>query len=600
MLPYVFTVGTATPSYSEAFDTVTAPALPGGWTTSTLSGTANLWITQAVLPDTAPNRAFAGDPITASDNVLVSPIIALPAGTTRLQFRHAYDLEGGFDGGVLEIATGGGAFQDIVVAGGTLEVGDYTTTLATGSTLAGRRAWSGSATGYSTVRVLLPAAAAGQNIQLRWRVATDTSVGGQGWSVDSIVIFTYSCTVGPPPGAFGKSSPANGTANVVPGPTLSWAASTNAASYFYCVDTSANNVCNASWVDVGTATSVTLAGLAPATAYSWQVAAVNGTGTTIADGGTSWTFTTQALANPLADLAIDFGPAFGLWTFSDGGGSSPIWQPIHGFSPTVLRAGDLDGNGLADLVVNFAGYGVWSFTNGTTWTQLHPFDATEIKTGDVDGNGADDVVVVFPGFGLWVRYSSGAWANIHPTSPTSIAVGNIDGSAGGRADVLVSFMGAGVWSFRNNSSWGQVHPFEALNLQIGDLDGNGVGDLIVQFGGLGEWALYNSTSWAQLHGLAASAIVVGNIDGDAGGKADMVINFPTLGVWAFLNNSSWTQLHGFDAAALAVGDLDANGQSDVLISFPGLGLWSLTNLTTWTQIHGLTPEAFVAGRMTAN
>jgi len=90
----------------------------------------------------------------------------------------------------------------------------------------------------------------------------------------------------PMPGAFSKTAPANGATGQPTNPTLSWGTSTDATSYEYCIDTSNNATCNASWVSVGTATSAALSGLATGTTYSWQVRAVNGQGNTQANGGT--------------------------------------------------------------------------------------------------------------------------------------------------------------------------------------------------------------------------------------------------------------------------------------------------------------------------
>ncbi|MCE7983334.1 MAG: hypothetical protein DYG89_19345 [Caldilinea sp. CFX5] len=98
----------------------------------------------------------------------------------------------------------------------------------------------------------------------------------------------------PAPGAFNKSAPANGAtrirANTV---NLQWGASSNATSYEYCIDTSNNNTCNATWLNIGAATSVRPAGLAGGTTYYWQVRAVNVTNTTLANGGTWWSFRTR-------------------------------------------------------------------------------------------------------------------------------------------------------------------------------------------------------------------------------------------------------------------------------------------------------------------
>ena len=95
-LAYNFQVGTAMPYFNQNFDAATPPALPSGWTTITLSGAANLWVTSAITPDTAPNRAFVADPAGITDNVLVSPTIAWPAGAVGasvLTFRHLFNTD---------------------------------------------------------------------------------------------------------------------------------------------------------------------------------------------------------------------------------------------------------------------------------------------------------------------------------------------------------------------------------------------------------------------------------------------------------------------------------------------------------------------------
>lgn len=98
----------------------------------------------------------------------------------------------------------------------------------------------------------------------------------------------------PAPGAFNKSSPANGATRIRSNTvTLQWGASSNAVSYQYCIDTSNNNTCNATWISVGAATSVRPTGLAGGTTYYWQVQAVNAAGTTVANGGSWWNFRTR-------------------------------------------------------------------------------------------------------------------------------------------------------------------------------------------------------------------------------------------------------------------------------------------------------------------
>jgi uncharacterized repeat protein (TIGR01451 family) len=192
----------STSTFSQKFDGVTAPALPVGWTSATVTGSANNWTTTTSSFDTAPNSAFVSDSASAGENALVTPVIAMANTSAQLTFRHNYNLKSVtsghginqtttyYDGGVLEIKIGGGAFTDIVSAGGSFVSGGYNASIATGTDnpLAGSSAWVGGAGSWQTATVNLPSAASGQNIQLRWNCATATAAVGSatGWKVDSI------------------------------------------------------------------------------------------------------------------------------------------------------------------------------------------------------------------------------------------------------------------------------------------------------------------------------------------------------------------------------------------------------------------------------
>ena len=195
-LTLTFSLGIITTTFSENFDGVAVPALPAGWTTAA-SGAQSLWVTSTSQADTAPNSAFASDAATAGVNELVSPVIALPAGQSQLTFRHNYNTEVGWDGGVLEIKIGAGAFTDLITAGGSFVTGGYNRALNTSTNpLAGRQAWSGNSSGFITTTATLPAAAAGQSVEFRWRCGSDDSVSGTGWYVDSVVVNARSCCGG--------------------------------------------------------------------------------------------------------------------------------------------------------------------------------------------------------------------------------------------------------------------------------------------------------------------------------------------------------------------------------------------------------------------
>jgi alpha-tubulin suppressor-like RCC1 family protein len=178
-----------TTAFSQNFDGVTAPALPAGWATSA-SGAESAWVTTTASSDTAPNAVFSPDSASVGVNELDSPAIILPSGQCQLTFRQNYNLESTYDGGVLEIAIAGGAWTDILAAGGSFVSGGYVTTLSTfySNPLAGRSAWTGSTGGFITTVVNLPSAASGQTIQLRWRCGSDSSVSKTGWYIDTVSV----------------------------------------------------------------------------------------------------------------------------------------------------------------------------------------------------------------------------------------------------------------------------------------------------------------------------------------------------------------------------------------------------------------------------
>src|SRR6185503_2371455 len=120
---------------SENFDGVTAPALPVGWSTQLITGQAGdmAWVTATSAPDSAPNSGFTDDLAHITDKVLVTPVLI--NGATSVTFRNRFGLEATlpnyYDGMVLEIKIGAGAFQDILAAGGSFVTGGYTGVIST-------------------------------------------------------------------------------------------------------------------------------------------------------------------------------------------------------------------------------------------------------------------------------------------------------------------------------------------------------------------------------------------------------------------------------------------------------------------------------------
>jgi hypothetical protein len=175
------------------FDDVTAPALPGGWTTTT-AGAGVAWTTQSAIADSAPNALYAPTPATSGEAALTSATVTVSAGGGELHFRQRYATEAAHDGGVLELAIDGGAFTDLLAAGGQFTSGGYTGSLASScagdeNPLAGRAAWSGTQDAFAAVTAELPASAAGHDVQFRWRLGTDCAGAPgapNGWWIDDV------------------------------------------------------------------------------------------------------------------------------------------------------------------------------------------------------------------------------------------------------------------------------------------------------------------------------------------------------------------------------------------------------------------------------
>ncbi len=193
----------------EGFDTVTPTALPAGWTAPIDVGpnipaqTSRGGSSGRRASHTPENHAVLPQGTVQADKSLVSAAVAIPdAAGVQLRFQHTYYFFTSgttyYSGGVLEISINGGAFTDILAAGGSFAENGYTGTMSGNFTgynnpLAGRQGWVGFTSAiqllWRETVVDLPAAARGQNVQFRWRIGnTDFANFGDGWYVDTVSI----------------------------------------------------------------------------------------------------------------------------------------------------------------------------------------------------------------------------------------------------------------------------------------------------------------------------------------------------------------------------------------------------------------------------
>lgn len=157
----------------------------GNWTATHDAGSYD-WALGTDSPYSGSYAWFATDPPFLTDQFLaMTAPITLPPGSV-LSVRHTYNTESGFDGGVIEITTGDGTWDDL---GPAITQNGYSGSISGdhSSPIAGRDAFTGISGGYIETLVDL-SGWSGQDIRVRFRMASDSSVAGVGWHVDDVSI----------------------------------------------------------------------------------------------------------------------------------------------------------------------------------------------------------------------------------------------------------------------------------------------------------------------------------------------------------------------------------------------------------------------------
>ena len=449
-------VGVPVTTFTENFDGATPHAFPAGWTATSVSS-GIVFVNSTLNPDTAPNSAFAADPTTVGGGTdLTSPSIPITAAASTVSFRNRFDSEAGWDGGVLEISIAGGAFQDIITAGGSFVQNGYNGSLGSNGAnnpLAGRNAWNGNSGGYITSIVRLPAAAAGQNVQLKWRFGADDNTVGSGpnpgWYVDTIrVNGNYACSVVSVKSRADFDGDGKTDLSVFRPSEGNWYLNRSTAGF---------------------------------TAVGWGLSTDQ-----LAPGDFD--------GDNKTDLAV-FRPSTGAWWIlrsSDGGVTSTSFG-ISGDLPVV---GDYDGDNKADIAVFRPSNNTWYILKSTGGATITVFGASGdlAVPGDYDGDAKTDVAI----------YRSGQWWIMKSTGGTTVTT--FGGVAGDRAvpadydgdnkdDIAIYRPSNGTWYILRSSNGGVDYvPFGlAGDVPVpGDYDGDGKDDQAVYRNG--NWFLNRSTS----------------------------------------------------------------------------------------------------------
>lgn len=474
---HTFNVGQPVTTLSENFDSVAAPAIPAGWTVAS-SYVPMTWVSRINNADTAPNSMFAANLPDCTSNCpttnggsteLTSPATAINAAASVVTFRHKFNTELGWDGGVLEISISGGAWQDFVTAGGVFLQNGYNGSLgvSTPNPLGGRAGWTGNSGGYITTIGRVPPSAVGQNVQFRWRMGTDSNSApaGGGWDVDTVTVSgNYACAA-PPTGNARADFDGDGRTDI---------------SIFRPSD--GNFYLNRSTAGILVA--------------SWGA---NGDIPTPADFD----------GDGKTDIAI-YRPSSGQW-FVINSATGTVNVSTFGISEDIPQAGDFDGDGKADISLYRPSDGVWwrlQSSNGQISAASFGLPGDLPVTGDYNGDGKNDIAIYRPDGGLWYIF------NLTTGNVTALSFGiatdkpvPADYDGDGKIDVAVFRPSEGQWFWLNSSTGEPTVASWGLDGDVpvpGDYNGDGRDDL----------AIYRNGTWFINPITAAPTVASFGVAGD--------------------------------------------------------------------------------------
>jgi hypothetical protein len=249
----------------------------GNWTSTAISGT-NQWFYPQTTNPYGFDATYASSgiynmwgynaPVTGDYFIRMNSGITLAANTF-LHFKHDWNFEAAYDGGVVEYSTNGGSTWND--AGPLFTDNGYNGTINTsfGNPLGGRSAFTGESHGYTASRLNL-SSLAGQNVRFRFRIGTDSNIDDFGWFLDDIHIYTCSDSVLPPPSNL-TATPALQTLI-----NLAWTDNSNTESGFK-IERSPNGTSD--WTQIATVganiTAYPNTGLTCNTPYWYRVRAFN-------------------------------------------------------------------------------------------------------------------------------------------------------------------------------------------------------------------------------------------------------------------------------------------------------------------------------------
>jgi alpha-tubulin suppressor-like RCC1 family protein len=216
--------------------------------------------------------------------------------------------------------------------------------------------------------------------------------------------------------------------------------------------------------------------------------------------------------------------------------------------------GDVDGDGITDLITWRNSNATWSWLTSSTGysypgvTKQFGQSGDKPFIGDIDGDGLGDLIVWRPVNATWYWLTS---SNGYSGAP-----------------------GSKQWG---DSAYGDI-PLSA------DTDGDGKVELIVWRNSTGTWFWLTSSSGysysysrSKPWGTAGDIPLTGDMDGD--GKADLMVRRPSTSIWYWLTSStdyaSWSSKQWItqNGDAPFAGDIDGDGLSELMLWRSSTATW---------------------------
>jgi hypothetical protein len=375
------------------------------------------------------------------------------------------------------------------------------------------------------------------------------------------------------PAPFGKALPVNGASGQPTTVTLAWHFADSVATFEYCYDTIANNMCDGTWQP--RASTNVIVGLAASTTYYWQVRARNG-GTTDADGGVWWSFTTTqtgpaptVTTHPSNQTVRAGGTA--IFTAAASGNPAPTvqWQASTNNGSTWNSAIGATSATYA-FTATAADHGKWLraiFTNsaGQVASSAAAVTVRSVSGSDFNGDATTDLAIYRPAGGMWlVRNQPSVQLGQLGDVP---APGDYNGD--GTTDIAVFRPSTAQWLVRNQPT---VQFGDPGDVPVpGDYNGDGTTDLAVYRPLTGQWRVRNQ--FTIQFGGAGYIPIAGDFNGD--GSDDIAVFQPKTGTWSV--HDQFNVQYGEPGDIPVPGDYNGNGSDDVAVYRPGTGQWLVRN-----------------------